>query len=155
MTEPVAVTRDIAAPAGEVWALVSDLPRMGEWSNENTGGRWLDGATGPARGATFSGSNRRGFHRWKTKVTVVDSVPGAVFRFTVASVGLPVSEWAYEVVPTADGCIVTETWIDRRPGWFRPISALATGVKDRAQFTRVGMGLTLERIAATAEPAAP
>ena len=151
MSELVAVTRDIAAPADEVWALVSDLPRMGEWSNENTGGHWLGGATGPAPGATFRGSNRHGLHRWKTKVTVVDSVPGDVFRFTVASMGLPGSEWAYEIVPTANGCRVTETWNDRRPGWFRPIAALATGVKDRADYTSEGMAHTLERVAAAAE----
>ena len=47
MAYPTAATRDIAAPAEKVWALVSDLPRMGEWSPENAGGKWVKGATGP------------------------------------------------------------------------------------------------------------
>jgi len=37
MTYSTAVTRDIAAPSEKVWALVTDLPRMGEWSPENAG----------------------------------------------------------------------------------------------------------------------
>ena len=53
VTYPTAESRQIAAPAEKVWALVSDLPRMGEWSPENEGGAWADGATGPAMGATF------------------------------------------------------------------------------------------------------
>ena len=46
MSDQVVVTKDIAAPAATVWALVSDLPRMGEWSPENCGGQWVKGATG-------------------------------------------------------------------------------------------------------------
>ena len=64
MTYPTAETREIAAPAETVWALVSDLPRMGEWSPENQGGTWLNGATGPAPGAIFTGKNKNGIRRW-------------------------------------------------------------------------------------------
>jgi Polyketide cyclase / dehydrase and lipid transport len=151
MSTDESVTRDIAAPPDLVWALVSDLPRMGEWSNENVGGEWTGGATGSVPGATFRGANRNGLRRWKSKVTVVDSVPGEVFRFSVRSLGLPISEWVYELEPTDGGCRVTESWTDQRPGWFKPFAGLATGVKDRAEHTRVGMARTLELLAATAE----
>ena len=60
MAYPTAATRDIAAPAEKVWILVTDLPRMGEWSPENAGGKWVKGATGPALGAVFKGTNRNG-----------------------------------------------------------------------------------------------
>ena len=66
MTYPTAATRDIAAPAEKVWALVTDLPRMGEWSPENAGGKWVKGATGPALGSVFQGNNKNGFRRWST-----------------------------------------------------------------------------------------
>lgn len=49
----------IAAAPERVWALVSDVTRTGEWSPENVGGTWLDGARGPAVRARFRGSNRR------------------------------------------------------------------------------------------------
>ena len=64
MTYPTAVTRDIAAPSEKVWALVTDLPRMGEWSPENAGGEWVQGATGPALGSVFQGKNKNGIRRW-------------------------------------------------------------------------------------------
>ncbi|HBM56923.1 MAG TPA: SRPBCC family protein, partial [Acidimicrobiaceae bacterium] len=46
MTESVSVSREMAAPPEEVWALVSDLTRMGEWSPEAKGGRWAGGVDG-------------------------------------------------------------------------------------------------------------
>ena len=151
MSESVAASREIAAPADEVWSLVSDLPRMGEWSNENVGGRWLGETTAPAPGATFRGSNRNGFRRWSTKVTVLDADVGEAFRFRVSYLGLPISEWSYEFESTPEGCRVTESWVDRRPGWFPPMARLATGVADRSEHTRAGIELTLERLAAAAE----
>ena len=69
MAYPTAASRDIAAPAEKVWELVADLPRMGEWSPENAGGKWMNGSTGPALGAVFKGNNRNGIRRWSTKVT--------------------------------------------------------------------------------------
>ncbi len=155
MADTVSATRVIAASDREVWDLVSDLPRMGEWSNENVGGRWLGVPAGPIPGAVFRGSNRNGIHRWSTKVTVVDAAPGEVFRFRVDFLRIPISEWVYEFQATSDGCRVTESWTDRRPGWFKPVARLATGVGDRAEHTRDGIALTLERLSAAAEsPAA-
>lgn len=151
MPEPISVSRDIAASPDRVWALVSDLPRMGEWSNENVGGRWVDGATGPAPGAKFRGRNRNGFRRWATSVTVVDAEPGTRFAFSVSLAVLKISEWAYDIEATDSGCRVTETWTNLSPRWWKPIARLATGVTDRAAHTRAGMEQTLERVAIAAE----
>jgi len=151
MNDSLSVSRDIAASADTLWTLVSDLPRMGEWSNENAGGKWVGGADGPAPGAKFRGRNRNGIHRWSTLVTVTDAVPGERFAFDVTYLGIPISAWVYEFEPTDGGCTATETWSDRRPGWFKPVARLATGVADRAEHTRAGMAHTLERLAAAAE----
>ena len=53
------VTVHIAAPAGLVWDLVSDVTRIGEFSPETFEAQWLDGASGPRAGARFRGHVRR------------------------------------------------------------------------------------------------
>src|SRR5947208_11511505 len=144
MSDTVSVEGGMAAPAERVWAMVSDLTRMGEWSPENEGAEWLGGATGPAPGAKFRGTNRSGKRTWKTKGTVVDAEPGRRFSFQImAPPGIKVAEWSYTIEPTATGCHVTEAWVDQRPGFFKPIGQLATGVGERANHNREGMEQTL------------
>jgi len=149
MTYPTAATRDIAAPAEKVWALVSDLPRMGEWSPENAGGKWVKGATGPALGAVFKGTNKNGIRRWSTTVTVIGCEPGKVFEFAVTSGPLEVAHWRYEFEDTAAGCRVTESWEDRRKSWF---VAVARVMGDHsAGHAEQEMAKTLANLAAAAE----
>ena len=50
----------VAATPDQIYALVADLPRMGEWSPECQRVEWLDGATGPVEGATFIGHDQGG-----------------------------------------------------------------------------------------------
>jgi uncharacterized protein YndB with AHSA1/START domain len=147
----VTVSRRVSAPAGRVWELVSDLPRMGEWSPENQGGKWVGGATGPAPGARFRGNNEHRGRAWKTDATVVEADPGRRFSFRISALRLPVADWAYEIEPTEEGCVVTETWTDRRPSFFKPIGNRLTKVDDRATHNRATMETTLERLAAAAE----
>jgi hypothetical protein len=153
MSADVSVSHDVAASADAVWELVSDLPRMGEWSPENEGGSWMRGASGPARGAKFRGANRHGSKTWKTVTTVVDAEPGRRFSFRVTAMGLPIALWAYDLTPTEGGCTVTESWTDLRPGFFKPVASRATGVSDRAAHNRETMERTLLNLATAAEAA--
>jgi hypothetical protein len=135
--------------------MVSDVTRMGEWSPENQGGEWLGGATGPQPGAKFKAKNRVGKRSWSTVATVVDAEPGRRFSFRVSAGPVKVSDWSYTFEPTPSGCRVTESWTDLRPGWFKPIARLGTGVADRTTHNRIGMEQTLERLAEAAEPGSP
>lgn len=141
----------VAAAPHRVWELVSDLPAMGEYSLENTGGAWVGGATGPAVGAVFQGRNGSGLRRWSTRSTVTRCEPGRSFAFRVAAVGLPVAEWAYDVEPVDGGCRLTETWTDRRGGLITRIGRLVSGVSDREAFTVRSIEQTLERVKTRAE----
>jgi uncharacterized protein YndB with AHSA1/START domain len=154
MADDVSVSREIAASPEAVWAMVSDVTRMGEWSPENTGGTWIGGATGPTPGARFKGRNRAGVRRWSTVCTITDATPGEDFVFEVAAGPLKVARWAYHFVPTETGCTVTETWTDQRGGLIRTLAGPLTGVSDRASHNRSTMEATLERLAAAAEGAA-
>jgi hypothetical protein len=101
----------------EVWALVSDVTRTGEWSPENTGGRWLRGATAPLEGARFLGKNRNGVFRWWTTCTVIASVPGRRFAFDVAAGPVQVARWDWEMAPYGEaGTELRLSWTDRRAG---------------------------------------
>lgn len=151
MTDEIVVERRIAADATTLWALVSDVTRMGEWSPETTGCRWLGGATGPTVGARFRGRNQRGWRVWSTTCTVVEADPGRSFTFDVTTGPLPVARWSYRFDGETGGCAVRETWTDRRSGLVKQLGWLASGVRDRADHNRKNMVQTLDRLAAVAE----
>lgn len=143
----------MAAPAARVYELVSDLAGMARLAQEYSGGRWLGGATGPEVGARFRGTNRRGARLWTTVATVTDARPER-FAFVVRSLGMPVSRWQYDIEPADGGCRVTESTWDLRPAWFKPLSALATGVRDRGTQNQANIEATLARLKQAAERSA-
>jgi uncharacterized protein YndB with AHSA1/START domain len=147
----VSVTREVGSPAEQVWAMIADVTRMGEWSPETEGATWLGGATGPRPGAKFRGSNRNGSKKWSTVATVVEADPGRLFSFRVTAAGMKVAEWRYAFEPTAAGCRVTETWTDQRGRIATALGNPVSGVADRASHNRTGMEQTLDRLKAAAE----
>jgi uncharacterized protein YndB with AHSA1/START domain len=155
MVDHVSVDRVIAAPADVVWALVTDVTRMGEWSPENVGAVWLGGKKAAVVGARFRGTNENGKRTWKTLCAVVDADPGKSFAFEVTAGPFGVARWEYRLEPTGDHqCRVTETWIDQRGKLVTFMGGPVSGVKDRAAHNRAGMETTLERLAAVAETSA-
>ena len=151
MTTPVSVSREIAASVDTVWALVTDLPRMGEWSPENKGGEWVKGATGPAVGAKFKGRNSNGKKSWSTMVEVNHFDPPRKFSFGLMVFGKNWCDWVYEVEPTATGCRVTHSWIDHRSGLTTKLGKIVSGVADRASHNRRNMEVTLDNLVRAVE----
>src|SRR3954447_25181376 len=100
-----AVTVHMKATPDQVWELVSDVTRIGEFSPETFEAEWLAGATGPAVGARFRGHvnrNNRGLKYW-TECEVVESEPGKVFAFAVLTGGRKTNTWRYEIAPAGNG----------------------------------------------------
>ena len=93
-----------------VYAMVADLPRMGEWSPECVRAEWEDGATGPGVGAHFRGYNRAGTFEWNAPCIVTDCEPGRVFAFAVPPTGSAVNRWRFEFAPSATGTTLTESF---------------------------------------------
>ncbi len=150
MRDRVSVTQDISASRDAVYDLISDLPRMAEWSPESTGGRWL-GGDGPGVGARFLGRNRSARRRWSTLVTVMAADPGRRFGFRVTAPLVPIADWEYTIEETKTGCRVRETWVDLRLAPVRLASTVRTGIADRADFNRQSMQETLEALKEAAE----
>ncbi|MGB8859498.1 MAG: SRPBCC family protein [Ilumatobacteraceae bacterium] len=148
MSHQIEVVRTIAATPEQVYALVSDLPRMGEWSPENTGGKWIKGANGPAVGARFEGTNALGKKKWKTISKVTAATPGKEFAFDVTAAGMKVAGWGFGIAPAEGGSTVTHFWDDHRNPIIAKLTGLALGVKDRAGHNRANMETTLKGLAA-------
>ena len=150
------VTVHFAAPPAEVWALVSDVTRIGEFSPETFEARWLDGATGPRAGARFRGHvrrNGRGPVYW-TVCTVVACDPGREFAFAVAGPGgMTVNTWRYQLEPSAAGTDVTESFELADTPVLRLYWMIAGFARGRTNLD--GMRVTLERIKAVTESADP
>lgn len=150
MAQPVSVVREIAAPVDRVWSLVTDLPRMGEWSPENQGGEWLNGAAGPAVGVEFKGRNSNGKRSWSTKVKVVEFDAPRKFSFALMVGRSNWCDWVYEVESTATGSRVTHSWVDHRSKFMSRLGKVVSGVADRAAHNRANMEVTLDNLAKAA-----
>lgn len=154
MRPAISRTVRVDAPPRKVWAMVTDLPGMGELSPENRGGRWIGGATGPARGARFRGVNRNGDLHWWTRVRVVEFEPGRLFTFDVRSpFGVRVSRWSYELAPAiGGGTLLTEHWY-RVGNWFvrRILGPRVTGQADRPGYNAKSIEHTLAAVKARLE----
>ena len=134
----------IEAPPDTVYAVVSDVTRMGEWSPETTKCEWLDGAAGPAVGARFKGSNKHGPARWTTKPKVVVAEPGREFAFEVDTD----VRWSYRFDPEGTGTRVTESFeMLRDMRWYYAFAERwVMGIKDRHADLERGMAETVQRI---------
>jgi uncharacterized protein YndB with AHSA1/START domain len=147
------VTLHIDAPPEVVWALVSDITRMGEYSPEVVGAEWLGDSTGPAVGARYRGHVKRNenwpFLYWTT-CEITGCVPGELFEFVVVMRERPVNTWRYEFLPTDDGGTdVTESF-DLGDNIFtkiwRPIGGVLRERRNERDMLR-----TLQRVKAAAE----
>jgi uncharacterized protein YndB with AHSA1/START domain len=145
------VSLRISAPPDLVYEIVTDVAGMGRLSPECTGGRWLGDATGPAVGARFKGTNKRGMVRWSTTNEVVEADPGRAFSFKTLQSGY---QWTYRMEPDGEGTLVSES---RAPFRARPLLAkvvtqlLLGGEDGHTDELRAGMQHSLERLKALAE----
>ena len=139
---------DINAPVATVWALISDLNRMPQWSPQCR----LMKALGPVRPGTRTlNLNRRNRLFWPTTSTVTEVVPEKKLAFRVNTNG---TIWSYELEPTAAGTRVVES--RHAENGVKPLSnlgvnALFGGVPSFERELIEGMNSSLARIKAAAE----
>jgi uncharacterized protein YndB with AHSA1/START domain len=155
MADRLEVSRKIAASPDAVYAALSDVTRMGEWSEECYSCEWHAGFEGPGVGASFDGHNHHGEHEWTTQGKVIEADPGRAFAFECSMHDFHYSTWGYRIEPTAEGCAVTEWSEDLRPESALEYSKQVSGIDDRGERNRQTMSLTLDRLAAVLGDASP
>ena len=150
------LTRDsqqivISTSPGRIYGLVSDLPRMGEWSPECERVEWVGGTTVAAEGARFTGHNRGGpfgLMRWSRHGRVLAADPGREFAFVTEEGGRESTVWRYRFEAVEGGTRVTESYEVRRiPAWARVLDIPT----NRHRELHEAMRHTLGRLKAAAE----
>lgn len=139
----------IDASPEAVYALVSDVTRMGEWSPENVGADWLDGGSGRT-GDWFEGHNKSGDREWTRACEVALADPGSDFTFVVDGVEKNCTWWSYEMAPSEGGTLLTEKWwlVNKTPG----VQGMTPEqFEQRAAFTKTMLEDTLAAIKKVAE----
>ena len=145
----------IGASAASLYGMVSDLPRIGEWSPECERVVWEGTVDTPDAGTTFIGHNavgpgRRIRYQRHGRVLVAD--PGREFTFITDEGGRESTEWRYQFHPEGSGTRVVESynvrWI---PVWARILDVPVNRHKELLE----NMRTTLERLKAAAESTNP
>lgn len=141
----------IDAPAERVWALVSDVCRMPDWSPQVDSTRLRSGFDSVALGTQFTNRNSAGELVWTTHAEIVHFEPGREIAFRVEENWLV---WSFTVTPDGPGALLTQT--REAPDGVSDLSLELTngfmgGVEEFTASMRAGMRLTLERIKAEAE----
>ncbi|KSZ60482.1 polyketide cyclase [Rhodococcus pyridinivorans KG-16] len=103
MSKTLEATIEITASPEEVWRVVSDLKRMGEWSPQC---RRMIVRGGPvSAGTTTININKKGLLVWPTTSKVIDFEPGRRLSFRINENR---SIWSFTLEPTATGTRVTQ-----------------------------------------------
>lgn len=141
----------IARPSTEVYDLVSDITRTGEWSPICTACWWDEGA-GAQVGAWFTGHNETPDRTWETRSQVVAAERGVEFAWLVGGAWV---RWGYRFEAAEGGTTLTETW-DFLPAGVERFHAryaddALTQMAERRQAAHDGIPVTLAAIKRVAE----
>jgi hypothetical protein len=144
----------VERPADEVYDLVSDVTRTGEWSPICEACWWDEPEQGAAVGAQFTGRNVTPDRTWETRSRVVVADRGREFAWEVANGFV---RWGYVLEPVGAGTRLTETW------HFTPVGLAGFAarygddapaqIENRTEAARSGIPATLAAIKRVAEQA--
>ncbi|MGK2866295.1 MAG: SRPBCC family protein [Mycobacterium sp.] len=145
----------VALDPDTLYALVSDITRMGDWSPICKACWWDDPAAGPAVGAWFTGRNELPERTWETRSQVVAADPGREFAWEVNNGWV---RWGFTLEPVdgpRPGTRLTESWAFLPAGVAgfheRFTDDADAQIAARSDAAVTGIPVTLAAIKATAE----
>jgi len=142
----------------EVYAIVSDVTRIGELSPVCSSGAWDDSDEAGKEGAWFTGHNAIGEFTWDTHCKVVAAEFGREFAFinNGQTGDVELVRWGYTFEPEGAGTKVTESW-QVLPAYPDMVSAgdpnldVEARIEGMAQMARDGIKDTLANLKRVAE----
>ena len=143
---------EITAPPAAVWALVSDVRRMHEWSPQVTSTRVKpDDSADVELGTDFTNRNMHGEVEWTTHATITRCEPEQALAFRIAENWVV---WSFLLEPTGAGTRLTQR--REAPDGISPMSLewAEKYLDGQTAFTatmKAGMHETLEAIKAALE----
>jgi hypothetical protein len=130
----------VPATPAEVWAVIADPTRTGEWSHETNEVWWLDGATAPVEGARFAGGNRSGRWSWvRTAEIVTADEPVELAWRTIPTRRYPDStEWRFQLTAVEGGTRIRQSFrmLELGPVMARLLWLLVPAHRDRSAALR-------------------
>jgi uncharacterized protein YndB with AHSA1/START domain len=105
------VAADLAATPAQVWAVLSDPTRVGEWSHECRTVTWMDGYSRAEVGAKFRGNNQVKGFRWSRICTITEVEPERLLVYRTSG-GLPPdsTEWRFRLEAVDGGTRITQSF---------------------------------------------
>lgn len=97
----------VAASPADVYIVVSDITRTGEWSPVCQE-CWWDEGDGPHVGAFFTGRNVTKDRTWETRCEVIVAREGSEFGWSVTDGNV---HWIYSMTAVDGGTELTESWV--------------------------------------------
>ncbi len=101
-----------SATPEQVWAVIADVTRIGEWSHECRTASWLGDATTAAVGVRYRGGNRVGRTRWSRQNEIVTADPP--YELAWRTVETPIyrdqTEWRIRLEPHEGGTRIVQTF---------------------------------------------
>ena len=135
----------------DLYDMIADVTRMGEWSPVCTS-CWWDEGDGPTTGAWFTGHNETPERTWETRSQVVAAERGKEFALCVGGNRV---RWGYSFAPVEGGTLVTESWEFLPDGiaMFRERFGddADAQIEDRRAAARAGIPATLAAVKRVAE----
>ncbi len=147
-----------AATPEQVWAVLADVTRIGEWSHECKAASWVDGATRAVAGARYTGGNRVGRTRWsrRNEILVAEPAQELAWRTVPSALYSDSTTWRITLEPAGSGTRITQSFevTKLNPVIERLIYAAMKVHRDRLDALRDDMA-RLGEVALTASAAAP
>ena len=125
----------------QIWRVLADVTRVGDWSHEARSAQWRRGGPVAEVGARFSGRNHSGVFRWSRECRIIQAEPPQLLAWQTGGAlrGLLDSTvWEFELQTVAGGTRIEQRYhlVRAFPPLLLLYAALIKNHRDRTEALR-------------------